>query len=434
MEIEAPLQATVKPEKSDYWAMSSDYALSAGVYGVVGSIYISRAGYEISIGLLAYAVLANIKHIRDSFSMSTTDLLMAGYLLSAIMSVVFASYPRYALPFLWKTLPDMVVLYLAGLLFLNPTNASFNRRVHVLLLISLVVVSLVGFDGVYQFIAGRDVKGNLPDGPRLTAVFGNPNEFHYIVPLIFGGMLAVKVIKSRACRWAACAGLAALGFTVINTQSMAVLFCIFGTMCIYGIYRRSYISVIIMLVVAAMFTGLVASDELAGISRFNHVFSRESAAVSLSNRWDVWKMSWEKFLERPVIGHGPGLFNPEFDTLKEQGRYGVRTVLIHSHNIYLQTLAEKGLVGAFFFLALFYNVLRKALGRFKYAPSMEHGLALLFVLGSLTAICLSGMADMDIGNWRFNSMWSLMLSFGAVLTKSSISVAEAREPAVRFAI
>lgn len=405
--------------KRGFWAWSSNYALCAGVYGVTCFIFFSRAGYEISVGLLAYAVVVKLLRGEVPLPGGAVHLLMAGYLLSTVLSVAFASNPHYALSFLWKKLPYMAVLYLSGWMFLSAEGKVFNQRVRVLLLLMLAVVSVVGVDGVYQFFTGWDfIKHNATYGPRLTSIFGNPNEFHYMVPFMVGGALAVKAYSARVYRWAAGAGLAALVFTVINSQSRALWLCTLGLVFFYVIYKMSYKTAVIAMVVllGAVYATHVVSDTRAGGTRFTETLRMEKTADSLSDRLDMWKLSWAKFLERPVLGHGPGLFNREFNTLEAQGRYGVKKVLFHSHNIYLQTLAEKGALGAFFFLALFFWLFRDAFRRVKYAPSAEYGLALLFVLGSLAAFYMSGMADMDIDNWRFNSLWVLIFSFGAALT------------------
>lgn len=67
----------------------------------------------------------------------------------------------------------------------------------------------------------------------------------------------------------------------------------------------------------------------------------------LEPRWWIWDTAWSIFLEYPLLGVGWAGFNPAYLQLDLDPGYhlGITRELPHPHNIYLQWLAESGIVG-----------------------------------------------------------------------------------------
>ncbi len=84
------------------------------------------------------------------------------------------------------------------------------------------------------------------------------------------------------------------------------------------------------------------------------------ADVSAQNRPKYWRVSLDGFEERPLRGHGAG----SFARLWARDR-PVEEAVTEGHSLYLETLAELGLVGAVLLLAALAAVLWPAFGRLR---------------------------------------------------------------------
>jgi len=88
---------------------------------------------------------------------------------------------------------------------------------------------------------------------------------------------------------------------------------------------------------AILIVGLGA-DATMGFPLLAKFGQLQSSDEGVSGRLLLWSAAWSSFLGRPILGHGPGTFTYE----------GVNW----THNLYLQTLAEMGVVGLLALLLL----------------------------------------------------------------------------------
>ncbi len=78
------------------------------------------------------------------------------------------------------------------------------------------------------------------------------------------------------------------------------------------------------------------------------------ATTSVGIRLYIWETAWHAFLEKPIIGHGPGNFKGLTYHSMLRDNYEVDTNIHgHAHNEYLHALATKGLVGFITLLGIF---------------------------------------------------------------------------------
>lgn len=115
-----------------------------------------------------------------------------------------------------------------------------------------------------------------------------------------------------------------------------------------------------------------------------------------SHRVRFWKMGLKKWLERPILGWGPGsvryLFEHSTNKMirsRSQSRHDF-------HNTYLQLLVQTGLMGIFFFIAQLWLVVKSAWdARIKGWMSSE---VFFFIVGSLSLFLIMCLADMRTKN------------------------------------
>lgn len=101
---------------------------------------------------------------------------------------------------------------------------------------------------------------------------------------------------------------------------------------------------------------------------------------NVRTRLVLWDISIELFKRHPVFGVGMGDYSIETEKLLAERKV---TTTVDSHNIYLQTLATRGLVG-FIPFVLFWFVLLRELFKLR-ARAMPHSFAKYLVTGAIAA-------------------------------------------------
>ncbi len=71
-------------------------------------------------------------------------------------------------------------------------------------------------------------------------------------------------------------------------------------------------------------------------------------------RAHIWHGAWRMILEKPFFGCGPGAFETYFPLYRQPdfSQYGIAQFVDHAHNEFLEVLAEQGIAGLIFFVAL----------------------------------------------------------------------------------
>jgi O-antigen ligase len=107
----------------------------------------------------------------------------------------------------------------------------------------------------------------------------------------------------------------------------------------------------------------------------------------VATRLVLWDMSWHMFLDHPLLGVGMGDYSIEAE--KRLAARHVRTT-VDSHNIYLQLLATRGLLGFIPFVAYFVVLVLTLWKRLRSAA--PGSMARYYAIGALaaTAALLAG--------------------------------------------
>lgn len=64
-----------------------------------------------------------------------------------------------------------------------------------------------------------------------------------------------------------------------------------------------------------------------------------------SDRWAMWRAAWTGIAEHPWVGRGPGTFSAYFERLSLSTRATGSGVPAHAHDLFLEVLFERGIVG-----------------------------------------------------------------------------------------
>jgi hypothetical protein len=203
-----------------------------------------------------------------------------------------------------------------------------------------------GLDGMYQYFTGKDfLKGEPTMYGRLTGTMSSPRVGNFMslamLPALGVWKLwpgAWSLVKRSAFMFLIMApGMFLLVFS--HTRSGYIGFTV-GIIALTLIYHGLSRKVLLAGAALAVFTGSLLA--------FGPKFISYENVVS-DGRWELWGFCIEIFKEYPILGTGINTFNEAYNKL------GLEPVITpshnaHPHNIYLQFLAETGIIGLSFLL------------------------------------------------------------------------------------
>ncbi len=154
-------------------------------------------------------------------------------------------------------------------------------------------------------------------------------------------------------------------------------------------------------------TGVVQGNTLSRIGTFNG-----------SNRYQYWQTAAKAFRSKPLIGIGPGTF--QFYWAQHAPLY---QYIRNAHSLYLETLAETGIIGFLLIAALLLALLGAGVARALRAPPLAR-VSLAAATATLFAFCASAAYD-----WMWQlpcaPVAALLLGAGIVMYRGA---APEREP------
>jgi hypothetical protein len=303
----------------------------------------------------------------------------------------------------------------------------------------------------YGLLAGWEVNNLI--GPVIGPVFGTPNfrfqgsignSSYMATYLVFVLFYAAYLFFSEVKK----------GFKSPKTLALVGLIMIFGTFLFLAATRGAFVglvaSTLVFLgyvaftsqryrrwvlglgLVLVLFVGtMIALKNNPEVQKlpFARVFDISINAQTFSDRTEIWKMAWDGFKERPLLGVGPENFLYVFDHnfnpayFKPPAAFGAW--FDRAHNIVLDYLAEIGLLGTLAYLSIFgifyVEFFRKARRKEERGTSSRLALmptatrALIFALP--VAYLVQGMVLFDILPTYLNVF--LLFAFAAYLFSPS---------------
>lgn len=307
---------------------------------------------------------------------------VAAYALYSVISLIVG----YQFVSDGSTRSNMLKDHLIGLSLLYLVQMSVNdwdsvRRVVLATLLPLPYIAKV------VWIQHRDVSSwHYSDDLRISGTFSllGANEFAAFCVTVAIVLFAILIAARTSKIWRA---MLIGGFA----------FMIMGVM--YGYSRTAYISLILGLVtvilawrgrwklmVPLLLLSLIAPSILppSVIERFDSTSLEEGHRdESTEMRFEYWKIAWENFQAHPVTGTG-------FQTFKALNPYNMDT-----HNFYLRTLSEGGVIGAVMLLGILIALLRTSAREIKRSRfgTWHYALALGLLGATMAMICSNLFGD-----------------------------------------
>ena len=280
-----------------------------------------------------------------------------------------------------------------------------------------VIVVAYGF---FQFIFGIDTSQmKWVDGEafpelrkRVFSTWENPNILAAYLDIVICVLLGLLVkIPGRKIKAALGAAIALCLACLAMTYARGALLTIVAILGCYGIVADRRILLASVIAVAAV---LILDPVL--LERMKTAFSVMDTSSEM--RIAMWESTVQMIMDHPLLGIGWGAYwmvYPLYDTYIVDGS----VTLVHAHNIYLNYLAEIGILGGLSYFAFFFTCLGKALfNKTLLSDSFTHGL--LTGLGlAMVSVALNGITDDVLFNIPSSMLLWMMCGLIVVITRNN---------------
>jgi O-antigen ligase len=335
----------------------------------------------------------------------------AGLVAVTILASLPAAHRSDALRETLKACEYLIAFLIAGICFAMDPN---ERIVRWSLTLSVIVVTALALAQDYTVApAGMMLGGTL--FPRIAGPLDGPNQlagyFEIAIPLLLAFRLArgsgpVLDLALIAATFATLLTFSRGGIVGLVLGALTVAFASASS----RVTRPFVATVMALSVVAAVaFGALVISGhggQLANAPLLGRASDTESGAASptefsgLGTRAELWKAAWAMWRAHPLLGVGPGNYELE---LAHYGAPGIRT---HANSLYLQALAEGGILMLAAMLALLAAALATLV---RYA---ESPLA-IGALGATVALAAHQVVDDLFFYPKVGELWWIVLGVAA---------------------
>jgi putative inorganic carbon (HCO3(-)) transporter len=227
--------------------------------------------------------------------------------------------------------------------------------------------------------------------------------------------------------WTAGLGMVAL----LCTQSLGGLMA-FGCVLVLAIFcfvRDRKQRLLLLVGICTLAIGFHLAREILNPAHQGTDFGYDQAT-----RLVLWSVAWDLFVHSPVTGVGWGNFVDLYGSYVTQFSWIPQGVLA-VHNIYLQFLAETGLVGFTAFSLLIFRAIRQAVRQLRCSAAVIDRTLAFGVLGAILSVLLHGIVDFlfQVSPQFGTLFWALLALLvvsartcsETVLGKQSISLGEA---------
>lgn len=313
----------------------------------------------LTVGLLVWGAMVVRREGRlPSRRITLPVLIFAGVALASSMHALAPS----------QAVNKLLLVFTACALFLAVIQVCRSRRAPTVVLAGCVISLLIaGLHGVIQQITGTYGEAGFDDNgvivARVQGSFGHPNQYAGFCALIIPLALGLVLTKQASPRLRLLSGAALAaglsGLTLSYTRG-AVIGLVAGGLLWLAIIRPRAAAIGTVFVV-------IAAIGLAPGTLKQRFTGGESSDVSL--RQDLWGSALDIYAQSPVLGVGLSNFKEGYAKLPaslssatQRRLLHNRQVLIppHAANLFLNVLAEEGIVGLVSLLLLMLSALAAA--------------------------------------------------------------------------
>tara|TARA_B100001093_G_scaffold74095_1_gene64760 strand:+ start:4869 stop:6113 length:1245 start_codon:yes stop_codon:yes gene_type:complete len=256
-------------------------------------------------------------------------------------------------------------LFAIAVWYLIENNKKFIKNFSIFLLTSFIFALA---DGYYQYFYEVNIFGFSWPGTRLSlplnekAILGgylarlfplllailiytfDVKKFHVVIILIMLILTDILIFISGERT--------ALGLLFLSTVFIVILLSKYKKIRFY-----SFLISVLLMILIATFNPSIKERNID--KTINQLSEDNSQTITLfSNEHQFYILTaWKMFVDNPLVGQGPKMFRVLCNDVKFNPNEDLRACSTHPHNLYIQLLAETGLLGLLFLLALCFSIL-----------------------------------------------------------------------------
>jgi len=300
--------------------------------------------------LLSMLLKIKFRKVRLSFVHNPINYILLAFLGVMGLSVFTSFWPTQSVNATIDFAKILVFYFLIANLLNNQKRLRIFVWEYILLIGWVAVSSLEGyFSGNIQFAQGieraQGITGSDPNSLAVTLALATP----FIWYILFAE-------KSKWLKLLGIGVLIASLYTIILTGSRsAILGLVTIVFLVWIRSRRKFVSLVIALLIVTI-TWIVMPEQYKG--RYRTILSSTYGEIddSSQGRIKAWKAGVRMIFDRPVLGVGAGAFGTAHAT--GYTPEGKRQSWLQPHNVYIQLLAELGVLGFVIFSALICTIIR----------------------------------------------------------------------------
>ncbi len=270
------------------------------------------------------------------------------------------------------------------------TDKGFSRLLMKILLICAIISSLWALFGYFNGVNGR-AKG----------IFAGENGFATMMVFSLIWVVAYSTFLSGKWKWIVEVSLFPLYLAIIFSFSRGAWLGLIAAMIIYALAERKalWIFVIMTLILVGLIIGYSpVSNRFASITNLS--FSSNLL------RFQIWKTTWNMIKHHPYLGIGMGNFMVVFRDYAPpdfQNR-----AFPFAHNIFLQILAEGGILTLLSFTAIIILTLLKGIRIIKYSQGFPQKIGLASTV-ALVAILIQNQFDCTLYSLHMGPLFWMLV-------------------------
>ena len=346
------------------------------------------------VGFLAGRLLRNPRGLKSPLKVPLTKV---SFLLTAAASasLLFGGYGL-----MYDSLKAMVrLLSYIGFYLVLVLWVDSRARLHRVALTMMLSTVFVAVFGIFQEIVGDYTSFWLflnppseffvPMDHRVPSFLANCNSLAGYLNLITPFSLACWVLKDGLWKklGALTTGLGAVA--LFCTQSLGGIgafgaVVVLAILCFAGDWKKklSLLSAVCALAIVFYFAKQI----------LNPAHESGDFAYDAATRIVLWNIAWNFFTGSPLFGVGWGNFSALYGPYVAEIPW-IPAGVFAAHNIYLQLLAEMGLVGFAAFSSLIFRAVRQSLHQLRFATDTFDRALAFGVLGAILSVLVHGFVD-----------------------------------------